>query len=105
MCIWNIVFFAALIFCSINAIVALRKQNKKFILSYVLEGITVLVNLTFMYLIEKDFIDYGDDKFSGLNAMGDWLGFMILIIITAVPLIITLICNVIYVMKKRRYVH
>ena len=102
MCIWNIIFFAILAFCSINAIVSVKRRNRKFILSYVLEGITVLVNLTFMYIINEGCIDYGEDKFSGLNAMGDWFGFAILIILTCVPGMITLICNIIYVVKKRK---
>lgn len=102
MCVWNIIFFATLIFCSINAIFAVKKRNRKFILSYILEGITVLVNLTFMYIINEGYIDYGEDKFSGLNAMGDWFGYMILIILTVIPVILTAVCNVVYVVKKRK---
>ena len=102
MCIWNIIFFATLIFCSVNAIVAVKRKNRKFILSYLLEGITVLVNLTFMYIINGGYIDYGEDKFSGLNAMGDWFGYMILIILTVIPVVLTVVCNVVYAVKKRR---
>ena len=102
MCIWNIIFFATLIFCAIYAIAAVKKRNRKFILSYVLEGITLLVNLAFMYIINEGYIDYGDDKFSGLNAMGDWLGYLILIFLTAIPVVLTVVCNVVYVVKKRK---
>ena len=102
MCIWNIIFIAMWIFCSINAIVAVKKRNKRFLLSYALEAFMVLVNISFMYIIVWDWIDYGDDMFSGLNAMGDWFGYMILNILTAVPLVITVICNIIYVVKKRK---
>ena len=99
---WNILFFAVLIFGTINAIISVRRQNKKFILSYVLELLTVPVNIGFMYIIDSGYVDYGNNKFSGLSAMGDWLGFGILILITLVPLLITVICNIRYVIKKKK---
>jgi len=102
MIIWNMLFFANLIFCMIYAIVSAKKNRGKFILSYVLETATVVVNLGFMYIIDHGYIDYGDDKFSGLSALGDWFGFAILILITLIPLITTIICNILYEVKKRK---
>ena len=102
MLIWNILFFIVLFFCIINAIISLRRQNKRFVLSYVLEIITVPVNLGFMYIIDHGYVDYGNDKFSGLSAMGDWFGFGILLLITLIPLVITIICNIRYVIKNRK---
>ena len=99
---WNILFFAVLILGTVNAIVSVRRQNKKFILSYVLELLTVPVNMGFMYIIDSGYVDYGNDKFSGLSAMGDWFGFGILILITMILLLITVICNIWYVIKKKK---
>lgn len=99
---WNILFFAVLILGTVNAIVSVRRQNKKFILSYVLELLTVPVNMGFMYIIDSGYVDYGNDKFSGLSAMGDWFGFGILILITLISLLITVICNIWYVIKKKK---
>lgn len=99
---WNILFFAVLIFSTINAVISARRQNKKFLLSYVLELLTMPVNMGFMYIIDSGYVDYGNDKFSGLSAMGDWFGFGILILITLIPLLITVICNIRYVIKKKK---
>ena len=102
MAVWNILCIAIVIFCIILAISSLKRNNKMFLLSYVLEAVTVLVNLFFMYIIDRDYVDYGNDKFSGLSALGDWVGFGILILITIIPLIFSVACNVRYVIKKRR---
>lgn len=102
MMIWYLIFFAVLAFCIVFAILSVRRQNKKFIVSYVLEAATVFVNLFFMYIINSGYIDYGNDKFSGLSSMGDWLGFGILILITLIPLLITVICNIRYIRKKKK---
>lgn len=102
MLVWNILFFAVIIFCIVLAIISAKRMNKKFIVSYVLEGVTIAVNLFFMYIIDSGFIDYGNDKFSGLSALGDWLGFGVLILITLLPLVITIVCNICYVVKKRK---
>jgi len=102
MFVWNILFFAVLIFGTINAVISVRRQNKKFLLSYVLELLTVPVNIGFMYIIDHGYVDYGNDKFSGLSAMGDWFGFGILILITLIPLLITVICNIRYVIKEKK---
>lgn len=102
MLVWNILFFALIIFCVFLAIISVKRNNKKFVVSYVLEGITIAVNLFFMYIIDSGFIDYGNDKFSGLSALGDWLGFGVLILITLIPLVITIVCNICYVVKKRK---
>lgn len=99
---WNIVFFIILLFCIINAILSVKRQNRKFVLSYVLEAVMVLINAGFMYIISERYIDYGNDKFSGLAALGDWYGFAILIIITAIPVLITVGCNICYMIKKRK---
>jgi len=102
MFVWNIVFFAILIFCIINAILSVRRKNRKFVLSYVLEAVTVLINVGFMYIINGRYIDYGDNKFSGLAALGDWYGFAILIIITIIPVLITVICTIYYTVWNRK---
>lgn len=102
MLVWNIMFLAVYIFCIINAILSVKRKNRKFLLSYVLEGITVLINAGFMYIISERYIDYGGDKFSGLAALGDWYGFAILIILTVIPVLTTLVCNICYVVWKRK---
>lgn len=102
MLVWNIMFFAILIFCIINAILSVRRKNRKFVLSYVLEAVTVLINAGFMYIINGRYIDYGDNKFSGLAALGDWYGFAILIIITIIPVLITVICTIYYAVWNRK---
>lgn len=102
MTIWNIFFFIILISCMIYAIASVRKNIGKFILPYVLEAATIAVNLFFMYIIDHGYVDYGDDKFSGLSALGDWIGFGLLILITLIPLITTIICNILYVARKRK---
>lgn len=102
MIIWNILFFAVLISSIILAVISVKRHNKNFIVSYVLEAVTIVVNLFFMYIIDSGYIDYGNDKFSGLNALGDWLGFGILILITLIPLVITVVCNICYVAKKKK---
>ena len=99
---WYVIFFAVLIFCSVNAIIAVKKQNNRFLLSYVPEAITILVNLTFMYIINGRYIDYGNSKFSGLDSLGDWLGFAVLLALTAVSVILTVVCHIIYGVKKRK---
>ena len=102
MIIWNILFFVVLISCIVLAVISVRRHNKNFIVSYVLEAVTIVVNLFFMYIIDNGYIDYGNDKFSGLSALGDWLGFGILILITLIPLVITVVCNIRYILNKRR---
>lgn len=99
--VWYLFFFAILTFCVIWTVLSARHNNKRFIVSYVLEGVTVSVNLFFMYIINGRYIDYGNDKFSGLSSLGDWLGFGILILITLIPLAITIICNIRYIIKKK----
>jgi len=101
MAVWYAVFFAIIIFCAVNAIVSVKRHNRKFLISYGLELATVLVNLLFMYIIDNGFIDYGNHKFSGLDSLGDWLGFAMLICITLIPFIITVICNIGYVKRKK----
>ena len=101
MLVWNLLYFAILIYCSVNAIRSLKMQKKNFLVSYVLEAVMILLNFAFMYIIEMGYIDYGEDMFSGFNAMGDWLGFFILIIFTGIPVLITLFCHIRSVMKKR----
>ena len=102
MFIWNILFFAVLISGIILAVISVKRNNKNFIVSYVLEAVTIVVNLFFMYIIDSGYIDYGNDKFSGLSALGDWFGFGILILITLILLVITVVCNICYVVKKRK---
>lgn len=102
MTIWNILFFLLLILCMVISICSVKRRNKKFFISYIVEAATVVINLTFMYVINERYIDYGEDKFSGLNALGDWLGFGILIIITLIPLVTTIVCNIIYAMKIKK---
>lgn len=102
MIIWNFLFFAVLIFCIFWAVISVKRNNKNFMVSYVLEAVTTVINLCFMYIIDSGFVDYGNDKFSGLSALGDWLGFGILILITLIPLVITVICNIRYALNKKK---
>lgn len=102
MILWNILFFAVLIACIVLAMLSIKQNNRCFIFSYLLEAAATAVNLIFMYIIDSDAIDYGNDKFSGLSALGDWLGFGILILITLIPLTLTIVSNVRYVIKKRK---
>lgn len=105
MCIWSVVFLAVSVFCSVNAIISVIKSKKRFMTSYVLEIMLISINLIFMYAVDNDYILYGDNKFSGLNRMGDWLGFLILTIVAVIPIIITLVCQVIYIVKSRKNHH
>ena len=99
--IWFLIFFVISIVCIVLAVLSVKRMNRGFILSYVLEAVTVLVNLSFMYITDRDYVDYGNNKFSGLSALGDWLGFCMLILITLIPLIVTVICNIRYLIKKK----
>ena len=99
---WYVVFFAIGAFCIIRTVLAAKRNNGRFILPYISELVLCVVNLIFMYIIDSDYIDYGNDKFSGLSAMGDWLGFGVLLIITSGLLLMTLVCNILYVVKKKK---
>lgn len=100
--VWYVLFFVIVTFCIICTVLAAKRNNGKFVLPYILELVLCVVNLLFMYIIDKDYIDYGNDKFSGLSAMGDWLGFGILILITMIPVAVTVICNIRYIIKKKQ---
>ena len=99
---WNVFYLVAFFFCLVNAIISVKKQTGKFFMSYALEGLLVVANLAFMYVINEGHIDYGNDKFSGLSALGDWFGFLILTFLVGIPVVVTVVCNVIYVVKKRK---
>jgi len=105
MVVWDIVFIVTLFFCIIYAIVSLKKNRRRFILPYALEAVTVVGNLVFMYIIDHGYVDYGDDKFSGLSAMGDWFGFGVLILITLIPVVTTVICNMVYIVKNKKQIN
>lgn len=98
--IWFVIYLSILIVCIICSIKNVIKNNKKFNIFYGLELTTILINVLFMYLIDN-YIEYGNDKFSGLSQLGDWVGHIILIIITIILIIITLICHLIYYFKNK----
>lgn len=100
--IWYVLFGVCIISSSAYTIYCMKKNINKFIIAYVTEGATIIINLLFMYLVDKNYVLYGDNKFSGLNRMGDWLGFLILIILTGIPVIITVACHVIYGIKRHK---
>lgn len=102
MVIWYFLFFAMLVFCLFYAINSLRKNKGSYRLPYILEGAMMAVNVFFMYIIDHRYIDYGNNKFSGLSSMGDWLGFGMLLLITLALLLGTIICNIYYIIRKRK---
>lgn len=102
MAIWHVLFGLCMVFCSVNAIYCVKKNVNKFILSYIAEGATIIVNLIFLYIVDKGYVLYGDNKFSGVSEMDDWLSVLILMILTGIPVIITIVCHVMYEVKRRR---
>lgn len=100
--VWSVLFFCLLLFCVVNAVMSVKREKKRFVLSYILESVMILINLLFMYMVDGGYVLYGNHKFSGLSAMGDWLWFVVLLFAVLVPVLVTLVCHIVYVWKKRK---
>ncbi len=100
--VWEVIFLLLFIFCIANAILSVKKGKKRFYVSYILEIAMILINLLFMHMVDGGYVLYGENKFSGLSRMGDWLEFVVLLLLTTVPILITVVCHVVYVWKRAK---
>lgn len=100
--IWEVLFLLLLIFCIVNAILSVKKGKKRFYVSYILEIGMVLINLLLMYMVDGGYVLYGENKFSGLSRLGDWLEFALLFFITLIPIAVTVVCHMVYAWKRRK---